>query len=32
VPSTILELMDVQGIGEKKAERFGSAILSVIRG
>jgi ATP-dependent DNA helicase RecQ len=32
VPSTILELMDVQVIGEKKAERFGAAILSVIRG
>jgi ATP-dependent DNA helicase RecQ len=30
-PSTILELMDVQGIGEKKAERFGAAILGVIR-
>ncbi len=32
MPSTILELMDVQGIGEKKAERFGAAILGVIRG
>src|SRR5271170_6195863 len=31
-PSTIAELMDVQGIGEKKAERFGTAILGVIRG
>jgi ATP-dependent DNA helicase RecQ len=32
MPSTILELMDVQGIGEKKAERFGAAILGVMRG
>jgi ATP-dependent DNA helicase RecQ len=31
MPSTILELMDVQGIGEKKAERFGAAILGVMR-
>jgi ATP-dependent DNA helicase RecQ len=31
MPSTIAELMDVQGIGEKKAERFGAAILSVLR-
>jgi ATP-dependent DNA helicase RecQ len=31
-PSSILELMDVQGIGEKRAERFGAAILGVIRG
>jgi ATP-dependent DNA helicase RecQ len=31
VPRTIAELMDVQGIGEKKAERFGKAILSVIK-
>jgi ATP-dependent DNA helicase RecQ len=30
VPATIAELMDVQGIGEKKAERFGAAILRVI--
>jgi ATP-dependent DNA helicase RecQ len=30
MPSTIAELMDVQGIGEKKAERFGAAILSVL--
>ncbi len=29
-PSTIAELMEVQGIGEKKAERFGKAILGVI--
>jgi ATP-dependent DNA helicase RecQ len=29
-PSTIAELMDVHGIGEKKAERFGKAILKVI--
>lgn len=32
VPSTIAALMDVQGIGEKKAERFGKAILKVIAG
>ena len=32
MPSTIAELMDVQGIGEKKAERFGKAILKVIAG
>jgi superfamily II DNA helicase RecQ len=32
VPRTIVELMDVQGIGEKKAERFGKAILGVIKG
>jgi ATP-dependent DNA helicase RecQ len=32
LPSTIAELMDVQGIGEKRAERFGAAILGVIRG
>jgi ATP-dependent DNA helicase RecQ len=32
MPSTIAELMDVQGIGEKKAERFGTAILKVIKG
>jgi ATP-dependent DNA helicase RecQ len=32
MPSTVSELMDVQGIGEKKAERFGAAILDVIRG
>jgi ATP-dependent DNA helicase RecQ len=31
VPSTIVELMDVQGIGEKKAERFGAAILEVMK-
>jgi ATP-dependent DNA helicase RecQ len=31
-PSTMVELMDVQGIGEKKAERFGKAILRVIKG
>lgn len=32
VPRTIAELMDVQGIGEKKAERFGKAILGMIKG
>ncbi len=32
VPRTITELMDVQGIGEKKAERFGKAILGMIKG
>ena len=32
VPSTIAELMDVQGIGEKKAERFGTAILRLTKG
>ncbi len=32
VPRTIAGLMDVQGIGEKKAERFGKAILGVIQG
>jgi ATP-dependent DNA helicase RecQ len=32
MPSTIAELMEVQGIGEKKAERFGTAILRVIKG
>jgi ATP-dependent DNA helicase RecQ len=31
MPSTIAELMEVQGIGEKKAERFGRAILGVIK-
>ena len=31
-PSTIGELMEVQGIGEKKAERFGKGILKVIGG
>jgi ATP-dependent DNA helicase RecQ len=29
-PRTIAELLEVQGIGEKKAERFGQAILGVI--
>ncbi len=32
VPGTVSELMDVQGIGEKKAERFGKAILGVLQG
>ena len=31
VPRTLSDLMDVQGIGEKKAERFGKAILRVIQ-
>jgi ATP-dependent DNA helicase RecQ len=31
-PSTIAELMEVQGIGEKKAERFGKSILQVVAG
>jgi ATP-dependent DNA helicase RecQ len=30
-PSTIEELCEVAGIGEKKAERFGEAILRVVR-
>jgi ATP-dependent DNA helicase RecQ len=30
MPRTMAELMDVQGIGEKKAERFGKAILGVL--
>ena len=30
-PKNLPELMDVQGIGEKKAERFGKAILAVIK-
>jgi ATP-dependent DNA helicase RecQ len=32
MPRTIAELMEVQGIGEKKAERFGKAILGMIKG
>ncbi len=31
-PKTIAELCEVPGIGEKKAERFGAAILSVLKG
>jgi len=31
MPSTIAELMEVQGIGEKKAERFGRAILGLMK-
>jgi ATP-dependent DNA helicase RecQ len=30
VPRTIAELCEVPGIGEKKAERFGAAILKVV--
>jgi ATP-dependent DNA helicase RecQ len=30
-PSTVAELCEVPGIGEKKAERFGAGILEVIR-
>ncbi len=29
-PSSLVELYDVAGIGEKKAERFGSAILKIV--